>query len=713
MAEGRGLDDYMIEEGLSRLPELLRRADEKAGELGIMVGRVSRFHEIRVSPGGRIAVEVDPETYFSHTGSPVHRVGDYLVIVDPKERLVLARIAEISRSDLLSLVGSHAPADMSLAYTDPSSIATKAILFVEPVMERDWEGVENPRPATTSIEPQSPVIDPKPEVVQGLLGLPEEGILLGALATPAGLVKNGRIRVLLPGKALLQHVLIIGTTGSGKTTLLKNMAAYAYSAWAPDSPHEPVMVFIDLNDDFIQLPFDPEEYPRDDPVYQAVYQGVKPPHGVLVVLPVTEDAVRSALEDAGKVGEDPWCSIAEYLVAKHVEESLAPIIPGIEEARPRSYRRRGACLVEIRVNDKIIVYSPYTVNTTSSPSSIVSRLMPGLTTLAREVFNRTRERFLRKYKFYPPLSLIAVGIAAYLSLRGQQGQGDYYNKIEKIVEILANDFLLPRIPARIIRGNIEGILAASIKEFNKAPTDIITDYAKLLSEYKPSYRTLEALYRRILGLTDTGAVDVLYSIDGSRLLLGEEPGWGVLVETASSLGVPIVIDLAALRVWGGDPGDAGRVIAYRLLERLKAWKHELWARRSRSGLAGKRIVVVIDEAHQFFPQERGERDEKEESRQVAGMISRIARLGRARGIGLVFATHSPKDLHDIIVQLANTKIVLRTERSQLESVDLPGDAKHYIPRLPDRYMVVSSFAFRDYLMAATAPPVVLHYDLSR
>ena len=708
MAEGRGLDDFMLEEGLSRLPELLRRADEKAGELGIMVGRVSRFHEIRVGPGGRIAVEVDPETYFSHAGSPVHRVGDYLVIVDPKGRLVLARIAEISRSDLLSLVGSHAPADMSLAYTDPSSIATKAILFVEPVMERDWEGVEDPRPATTSIEPQSPVIDPKPEVVQGLLGLPGEGILLGALATPAGLVKNGRIRVLLPGKALLQHVLIIGTTGSGKTTLLKNMAAYAYSAWAPDSPHAPVMVFIDLNDDFIQLPFNPEEYPRDDPVYQAVYQGVKPPRGVLVVLPVTEDAVRSALEDAGIVGEDPWCSIAEYLVTKHVEESLAPIIQGVEEAGARSYRRKGTCLVEIRVNDKTIVYSPYTVNTTSSPSSIVSRLMPGLTTLAREVFNRTRERFRREKGFYPPLPVIATGVSAYLAHSSRQ-KGD----LGEAVVSAASDFLLPRIPLGSFEGKIEGVLAAIIEGVGLAPTEIVEEYAKILSEYRPSYRTLEALYRRILGLTDTGAVDVLYSTDGSRLLMGEEPGWGVLVETASSLGVPVVIDLAALRVWGGDPGDAGRVIAYRLLERLKAWKHELWARRSRGGLAGKRIVVVIDEAHQFFPQERGERDEKEESRQVAGMISRIARLGRARGIGLVFATHSPKDLHDIIVQLANTKIVLRTERSQLESVDLPSDAKHYIPRLPDRYMVVSSFAFRDYLMASTAPPVVLHYDLSR
>jgi len=95
------------------------------------------------------------------------------------------------------------------------------------------------------------------------------------------------------------------------------------------------------------------------------------------------------------------------------------------------------------------------------------------------------------------------------------------------------------------------------------------------------------------------------------------------------------------------------------------------------------------------------------------MIARIARLGRARGVGLVFSTHSPRDLHDIILQLANTKIILRTERSHLERLDMPGELANIIPRLPDRMMVIASHVYREgYIMAKTSPPLTAHYDIS-
>ncbi len=715
MAEGHGLDDYLVVEGVSKLPELLRRADSIAERFGFIIGRVSRFQEIKVGPGAKIAVEVDPETYYSRLGGPTQRINDYLVIVDLKGRVVLARVSEISRSDLLSLVESRAPADMSLTYTDPTSLATRTILLVEPLMERDWNEEEEPKPASTSIEPQSPVVDPYPEKIHGLLNLPDEGVLLGGLATPSGLVKNGKIQVLLPFKALLQHVLIIGTTGTGKTTLLKNMAAHTYSIWKPGSEEAPTLLFVDLNDDFIQLPFDPLIPPSDDPVYNSIYRNIKPPRGVLVILPVTEDGVREVLARKEILEEDAWCVIGRELARRHVEESLIPIVPEAGTAKLVARRWRGVCMIELEVKDKRITYIPYTINTLNTPSSLVARLMPGLTMLARELFNRTRERFYRKHLFYPPLHSIAVAVNAYLSIIRQSNkrEGNGGNRAD-IIGITTVDFLAPRIPSPFEETTLEEALPAErLSGLNVAMTDIVGEYLEILEKYRPNLKTLEALYRRLIGLVDTGAVDLIYSVNSRSLLLGEEPGWGTIIEYASETGVPIIMDLGALKLWNRDPSEVGRILAYRMLERLKAWKHELWARRLEGPLARKRIIVVIDEAHQFFPQEKGEREEKEESRQVAAMISRIARIGRARGIGLIFATHSPKDLHDIIIQLANTKIILRTEKNQVESIDLPSEARFYIPRLPDRYMVVSSYVYRDYVIVATSPPVTLHYDLSK
>ncbi|MEB3860752.1 MAG: ATP-binding protein, partial [Desulfurococcales archaeon] len=180
---------------------------------------------------------------------------------------------------------------------------------------------------------------------------------------------------------------------------------------------------------------------------------------------------------------------------------------------------------------------------------------------------------------------------------------------------------------------------------------------------------------------------------------------------ARESGAPVVVDLGwpANRGLGGLEGP--RLAAYRILEALISWRQRLWASRSLS--TGEKVIVFIDEAHQFFPQERGAREEQEANRQVASMISRIARLGRARGLGLVFSTHSPRDLHDIILQLANTRIVLRTERGHAERLDLPGDITPLLPRLQDRMMVVASHAYREgYVMAQTSLPLVAHYDAS-
>ena len=712
MGEGRGIDWFISHLSSHSLPEELRRLVEeaynKASEYGKTVGRVSRFFPVEVGSNSRVIVEVDPETYYSSIGSPIHRIGDYLVIVDLKGRLVLGRITGIRRGDLLSMIGSNMPADSSPALTDPSSLATTTLLEVEPLMEADLNLENPPVPASTSIEPQSPVIDPRPELVGRLLNLPGEGALVGALATPSELIKQGSIPVYLPFKVFLQHILVIGTTGSGKTTFLKNLAAHMYTYRTSESP---VLVFVDMNQDFIQLAFEPLPLQEADDtavlIKERLFNNVKPVDGVIVLLPITDYILA---DSAGKILEN-WCDYTVKAVEKHIEEAIKPIIEGLGyEEKPeirKISRSDGACRIEVRIRDKQIIYIPYAINTINTPTSSITRLMPDMTLLSLDLFRRTRERYRKLHGKYPPLISIAAAIHAYL-VATQKRTRSYDGEIES--------YLIDRLKGVV---EDESILAQLIKKklscCDQSLVSTAGDYIELVERSRASLRTLEAIYRRINSMLDAGVLDIIYprlSNGDIELFIAVEPEWDWIVELSISKGYPIVLDLGVLNSWGAGGVEAARLLAYRMLEKLKDWKHKLWARRSSDLMARKKIVVVIDEAHQFFPQQKGSSEEQETARQIAAMISSIARLGRARGIGLVFATHSPKDLHDIILQLSNTKIILRTEKNQLETIDLPSDIKRYIPRLPDRFMVISSYIYRDYLIAATTTPLTMHYDLS-
>ncbi|MEB3806622.1 MAG: DUF87 domain-containing protein [Desulfurococcales archaeon] len=722
MGEDSRIERFLEEAG--NLPDSLRRLIEEAYQAapryGSLIGRVSRFYPVTVGGSQRVVVEVDPETYYGDSRLPVHRIGDYLAIVDLKGRLVLGRVSSIERSDLLSILGGQRPPDTMPSIIDPNSLATTTLVAVEPVMESDIELSKPPVPASTSIEPQSPVVDPSPETTRRLLNLPGSGALLGALATPSGLVKEGAIPVYLPFKVFLQHVLIIGTTGSGKTTLLKNMASHVYSRVDGDTP---AMVFIDLNQDFIQILFDPLPHPQDPDsaaVRARLYEGVGPVRGVIVVVPMVDYVVEELVEHLDLEGGDSWCMIARAAAERHFNESIRPIVEALDPAMIDSLRvntvgsRRGLCRVEYVLGGRTIVYIPYAVNTMKSTSATISKLMPGLTLLSLQLFKRTREKYRRIHGFYPPLIAMAAAVDSYLSaIASKTTPRDRPHGIlaGEIAEFLSNRL-------RVLEAGRHGpeyYIGVPVAGLGKSLVDITVEYLEILEEARPHRGTLEALYRRLSSLLDSGVLDIIYPEAGGDKLVPRvagEPEWGDILELAIDLNYPIILDLGILNVWSYESGEASRLIAYRMLERLKEWKHMLWARRSGSPLARRKVIVVIDEAHQFFPQEKGTGEEQEASRQVAAMISSIARLGRARGIGLVFATHSPKDLHDIIVQLANTKIVLRTEKNQLEHIDLPGDVKGYVPRLPDRYMVVASYIYRDYVVAATTTPLTMHYDLS-
>ena len=704
--EGRLGREWISAESLaSRVDGMLRASYEAARRYGRIVGRISRFGEVRVEEGARVEFEIDPQVYYSAGGeAPFHRVGDYLAVVDPKTlKVVLVRVSAIVRKDELAQLGVEPPLSSFSSGPDSRGLLTRTTVLGELVVEMDPSSGEV-APASTSLEPQSPVVDPDPQVLERLLDLPERGIPLGSLATVGSLVKDGMITVRLPVNAIFQHILVIGTTGSGKTTLIKNLVASIYSLLPRDS--KPVVVAVDMNQDFIQLPLPPQPgrggSQADELVRRSVYRGVKPPRGVVVVAPITRFDVEAAIES----GANSLYSIVEGVARAYYSESIAPLTGGRGPESLVVRRAGGGFVVEARGLPFNLAFIPYTVDTTTLESDVLSGLMPGLTQLARDLLRRLRERVRRRgpLKGYAgPLQALYGALYAYHELLARKA-GDLGE--DELLDI-AGDAMAPWIVMgsgdvlgyKLQHGGSEVLLE-----------EVVGEYLEALREVKPHRGTLEALLRRVGSLLDSGVVDVAIAWDreGRVEVLGE-PSWEWIVGEAYRLDSPVVLDLK----WSAEKSlssvEGPRLAAYRMLERLIAWKQRAWASRART----PSVLVVIDEAHQFFPQEKGAQEEKEASRQVAAMIAKMARLGRARGVGILFSTHSPRDLHDIILQLANTKIILRPDKSQVDSLEVPSEVKPHLPRLPDRHMLVLSHVYKEgYIFVRTTTPLTMHYDVS-
>ncbi|BBD73324.1 hypothetical protein HS1genome_1713 [Sulfodiicoccus acidiphilus] len=172
--------------------------------------------------------------------------------------------------------------------------------------------------------------------------------------------------------------------------------------------------------------------------------------------------------------------------------------------------------------------------------------------------------------------------------------------------------------------------------------------SRSLSKFKVHQQTVDNITRSVYALRNTGLVDV--KLGGNYL--GEpdyeELGFGVTV-----------VDLR----WAAEEGVQSAVLAaFVVATRL----FQMADRRYREEGKETPMLLVFDEAHEFFPQ--GRREEGKES--MERMINRLMRLGRVRGIGTVLATHRPTDLNDIVLTLTNTKIALRADQDALKRVEM-------------------------------------------
>ncbi len=268
---------------------------------------------------------------------------------------------------------------------------------------------------------------------------------------------------------------------------------------------------------------------------------------------------------------------------------------------------------------------------------------------------------------------------------------EVYYEIRDLIPIItpqAYNFLplvLDHLGAK--KNKIDGILTLLSKSIN--------DISKKLNIHK---ETLNHMYRCLAMISQTDLIDVHFNVKVNGELYGlliSEPNYEDLFDNNSV----IVTDLRFSSLYSRSQLTE-TVIVYRILNKLFKWKDEAFMK----GMKSKPTFILIDEAHNYFPQARGEINKDI----VEYLINRITRLGRVRGIGVVFATHRPSDLNDLIIQLANTKIGLRCEEKVLERIGLR-EFKSELEYAPDGVGVVKSPIFKThYVMFRGYEPQVYH-----
>ncbi|MUM64828.1 DUF87 domain-containing protein [Acidianus infernus] len=134
-------------------------------------------------------------------------------------------------------------------------------------------------------------------------------------------------------------------------------------------------------------------------------------------------------------------------------------------------------------------------------------------------------------------------------------------------------------------------------------------------------------------------------------------------EKAFKLNDKIIVDLSFVMNYSASI-EAVATIAYKILEDLFKWKTELYSKKSPEN---KLTLIIMDEAHEYFPQGNSEAVAKDI---IEELINKIMRLGRVRRIGVILATHMPDDLNPLVLQLTNTKIVMRNDINVIKKMGM-------------------------------------------
>ena len=227
-------------------------------------------------------------------------------------------------------------------------------------------------------------------------------------------------------------------------------------------------------------------------------------------------------------------------------------------------------------------------------------------------------------------------------------------------------------------------------------SDLIEGFEKEDLEHISIHKsTKENILRGLYLLKETG----LFDVGAERVPLSN-----ILLNNSKKI---LVFDL-----YNSEIDDfSQKILTYYMLDKI----FDVREKQMKSGLLKDRIILIVDEAHKFFPSVKGGEEDSNYVRRVAGKIAMMMRLGRRRKIGFIFSTHNPADLSDIIVQLANTKVIFRIKAEVAEAMGLSrSEAKTLSWEKNGAAYLISPWLREGKVkIKVPVPPPLGHYDLSK
>ncbi len=595
------------EEIISELKKKVEEADNDARSLSAdnsIIGRVTRYETVRIGERNYIGIDIGFEDYMRSN----IKMDEYLgirTIVHPA--LIIGRVISISRSDMLATLRIR---EISSYPKDPATIMTDTFIEIEPIAEKDLvKGVI--RPAVSPIDPQSPVIRPKSEVLEEILGIPKEGITIGRIYSGGEVLEDTEVK--FDEEILRHHVLIIGTTGSGKTTLLKTITSSNVKVFVFDRQGDFVRHAINKIDEFV------------------------------VIMPVTKRMIEDVpskflpLQYGEKFAERYGCKFpTEYDV------------------------KQDEILMECR--GKVIHLIPYSI--------------------------RFGEVFPTLYKIAPYMSetatlewdAIAQVFSSMLKNSLEEKLKGYVNDVREIISKVMENIEPENLIFKELKieHNFE-IKGTKTTDVIKISNNLLTVYineifTKTLEELKLFPQTKNSIMRVIKAFAESGIFNVSKTFHFSEDFFKYNK---------------IIVDLTWVLDYSASV-QAMATIAYKLLSDFYNWKDKLY----KEGKVSELTLLIMDEAHEYFPQTAKVEASKEI---VEGLVNRLMRLGRVRNIGVILATHVPDDLNELIIQLTNTKIIMRNDISILKKLGFE-DYADILQIAPAGVAVIRSTKFSDVLI---------------
>ena len=590
----------------------IERARALAVTLGEIVGKVVRGLPSKVTAEElTVNVLIPPDVYYKHRN--LGRIGTLLGVVDIKSLyFVLLRTVGYERVDAASVVYS----DTSLINTtetseeEPGSLITNVLAKCEMLTKYDVLNGGPVESADLVIEPQSPVIIPRPDIVEKALDLNRGLLRLGFLENA------NNVRVSASFDDLNYHMLVVGTTGTGKTSFIKNMIATTYLM------EDKTKVFVlDTTGDYYHI-FLPPDF--TSPIVKESLKSFSDLVGnvrgidVDIVYPVTKEWIRKYTRGLGD---------KQSIITAYYNNYVKPVVDFLARKGVKLY-------VSVDREGIHISSSEWTAHARIHPFYFTfkgaKRILPKL----NPYFSEQASHFLR----------IIL-----------EKHGDEIRGFKSLLDVMESD---------------------------------------IGEQMKIHKSTKENIVRGIYLLTSTG----LFNVKAERDSLKEVLSSGYRV---------VVFDL-----YNSEMNDfAQKVLIYYVLDRIFSYREA----QMRAGKLEDRAIIIIDEAHKFFPSSKGSEEDTNYVRRVAGKIALMMRLGRRRKIGFVFATHNPNDLSEIIVQLSNNKVVFRTKPEVAESFGLSRTEALVLSRERNGVAYYISPWLREskIKIRVPIPPPLGHYDLSR